>query len=294
MNIRDLEYFVALIESKHFAKAAQKCFVSQPTLSMQIKKLETELGISLIERNKKNFFLTHTGREIYFKALDIIQNAKEIEEIANAHKEPLTGSFRLGAFPTLAPYLFPKILPQMSSKLKNVKFLLKEEKSDVLMKQLLEGELDAIFLATLSENTHLEEETIFTEDFFLAVPTSNKLAKKSLVSQKDLKGTELLLLEDGHCLRQQALEVCFLHGASEQQEFRATSLETLRQMVAIGGGITLIPQIAVQKSESIKYLPFNKPIPSRTISLFWRKTHPKQELIKLIAAESKRIMNIKI
>ncbi|MDX1919933.1 MAG: LysR substrate-binding domain-containing protein, partial [Candidatus Caenarcaniphilales bacterium] len=252
MNIRDLEYFVTLIETKHFAKAAKKCFVSQPTLSIQIKKLETELGVDLIERSNKSFHLTSTGREIYFKALDLIQKANEIEEIAKAHQEPLTGNFKLGAFPTLAPYLFPKIIPWLSSKFPNIKFLLKEEKTNVLIKQLKEGEIDAALLASPIEEGGLEEHKLFREDFYLAVPKSHKLAKKDFVNIKDLRGKELLLLEDGHCLRNQALEVCFTSGASEQQEFRATSLETLRQMIAIGGGITLMPEIALQENEGIE------------------------------------------
>jgi LysR family transcriptional regulator, hydrogen peroxide-inducible genes activator len=288
MNIRDLEYLVALAEHKHFGKAAQACFVSQPTLSMQVKKLEDELGVSIFERRNKNILLTEDGMQIVNKARQILSYASELTQYAKVSQDPYAGTFKLGAFPTLAPYMFPLVVPKLSANYPKIKLFLFEEKTDALVKSLQEGSLDAILLASEPNDPSLKGELIFEEAFYLAVPAEHPLTKRRCVKQKDLANYELLLLDEGHCFREQALEVCSWSGASEQSNFRGTSLETIRQMVAAKAGITLIPRLAVnQKDEYIKYIPFQNPMPVRQVKLYWRKSSTRTKLLNSLVADFK-------
>ncbi|MDX2083086.1 MAG: LysR substrate-binding domain-containing protein [Rickettsiales bacterium] len=286
MNLRDLKYLIAVAKEQHFARAAAKSFVSQPTLSMQIKKLEDELEVKIFERSKNNFLVTKTGREIIKKAEIIIREAEEIKNIAKNSKDPFSGEIRIGAFPTLASYFFPKIIPQISKKFPRLKLLLIEEKTDELLQKLKNGEIDAAFIVMPLEDNSLASKKIFTEEFLLAVPKNHLLNKKNKIAKKiqskDLKGQSLMLLEEGHCLREQALEACSMLGTFEQQDFRATSLETLRQMIINGAGITLMPKIAVKKEDKISYLEI-KDAPKRTIGLYWRDSSPRQNLMQELA-----------
>ncbi|MES2983745.1 MAG: LysR substrate-binding domain-containing protein [Pseudomonadota bacterium] len=283
MNLRDLQYLVAVADHQHFSKAAQACHVSQPTLSMQLKKLEDYLGVQLLERSNKKVMVTPIGKIVVERARRMMQEAHAIEQVAKAAQDPYSGDFRLGAFPTLAPYFLPRIAPLIRKKLPKLKLLLIEEKTAQLLERLQAGTLDAALVALPVESDTLTTAPLFDDPFLLAVPLGHALAKRRTIRQHDIEDEPLLLLEDGHCLRNQALAVCSLIGASEHQDFRATSLETLRQMVASGVGITLIPELAMKKNDGIAYIPFSSPTVSRTIGLAWRKTSARQPCIDRLA-----------
>lgn len=286
MNIRDLKYLVSVARERHFAKAAQKSFVSQPTLSMQIKKLEDELGVQVFERSQKNFLVTKVGKEIIAKAEVILQQVDDIKTIAKSSRDPFSGELKIGAFPTLASYVFPKITPAITKKFNQLRLFLVEEKTEQLLSKLKSGEIDCALIALPIKDEELEVKKIFTEEFLLAVSKENPLGKdkklEQKISTKDLKGKNLMLLDDGHCLRDQALEACSMLGAFEQQDFRASSLETLKQMVAINMGITFVPEIAANKNDKIIYLKISN-APKRSIGLVWRKSSSQKELIKQIS-----------
>lgn len=288
MNLRDLEYFVALAKYRHFGRAAEACHVSQPSLSAQIKKLEETLGISLIERSSKRMMLTEAGEEVLRHAQAILAQAEEIRDVGRMASDPLSGRFRLGVIPTIAPYLLPTLLPKLEKEFPKLQLELYEGQTQVITTQLGRGELDAVLLALPLGNDALKEAELFRERFFLAVPAAHRLAGRAHIEPRHLEGEQLLLLEDGHCLRDQALEVCALAGASEYQHFRATSLETIRQMVASGAGVTLLPEMAIGKNEEgIAILPFKPPAPHRSIGLAWRRTSPRQKLMQAMVEKLK-------
>ena len=277
MNIRDLRYLVAIADLKHFGRAAEACFVSQPTLSTQLKKLEEELGVALVERAPRWVMLTPAGRDIAERARRILGEVEQLREAARRATDPEAGAVRLGLFPTLGPYLLPHVVPRIRARFPRLELLLVEEKTEVILRMLREGRLDAGILALPLHDDQLHVEPLFEEPFVLAVPQQHPLAgAKGALQLDDLANESLLLLEDGHCLRDQALDVCHLAGAGEKSGFRATSLETLRQMVAANVGITLLPMLAVQPpvppSESIRLLPFAQTEPSRRIAMVWRRS----------------------
>lgn len=280
MNLRDLKYIVAVAHTKSFVKAAQQCFVSQPTLSMQVKKLEDSLGVKIFERNNKRVLITDVGELIIATAKHILQDVDLIEEISANAQNPLAGNFKLGAFPTLASYILPSLVPLIKNQLPHIRLILVEEKTDTLIQQLKNGDLDAALLAAPIKEDDLVAERLFDDTFKIAVSAQHHLAKQASINPSDLVGEPLLLLDEGHCLRDQALQFCQLNGAEEEQNVRATSLETLRQMVRANTGITFMPDIAIQNDDSnIRYIPFREPQPQRTICLVWRKTTPKSLLI---------------
>jgi len=277
MNLSDLRYLVAVADHRHFGRAAEACFVSQPTLSTQIKKLERELGVELFERHPRQVLLTAAGEQVLQHARRVVHEADGIREVARQARDPESGSLRLGIFPTLGPYLLPHIVPALHQRFPHLELLLVEEKTEVLLQRLHDGVLDVAMLALPVEGDHLHTESLFDEDFVLAVPADHPLAgRKRAVNLSVIAGEQLLLLEEGHCLRAQALSVCHLNGAAERHGFRATSLETLRQMVASGGGITLLPELAVQPPvpayDGVRLLHFSAPAPSRRIGMVWRST----------------------
>lgn len=275
MNLRDLEYLVALHEQRHFGRAAAACFVSQPTLSTQIKKLETELGAPLIERGSRGVLFTLAGEQVVARAKGVLSGAEEIRAIARYATDPRSGTLRLGVFPTLAPYLLPHVVPRIGRELPDLRLLLVEEKTPDLVDMLHAGSIDAAVLA-MPVDEAFDHLPLFREDFVLAVPSTHALAGSTdPVTTAALGGQNVLLLTDGHCLRDQALEVCALAGAAERDGFRATSLETLRHMVAAGGGITLLPQLSVvapvAEYEGVALRPFAPPAPYRDIALVFRR-----------------------
>ena len=279
MNLRALQYFVKLAELKHFSHAAEACLVSQPTLSTQIMKLEEELGVQLVERIPRKVKLTAVGKEIADRARRVLRDIDQIRVTARRSSDPETGSLRLGIFPTLAPYLLPHVVPGIRARFPQLKLQLAEEKSGDIVRLLDEGELDAALLSLPLDENGLEVEILFEEPFMLALPQSHPLA--------DLEGSELLLMADGHCLRDHALEVCALSGASERVDFHATSMETLRQMVAAEVGITLMPILAVKPpiavTDNMALRPFAAPAPSRTIALVWRRSSALGTLMHSLA-----------
>ena len=276
MNLRDLRYLVALADHKHFGRAAEASFVSQPTLSTQVRKLEEELGVALFERSPRRIMLTAVGREVVERARAVLRGADEIREIARSTRDPESGTLRLGLFPTLGPYLLPHVVPKIRARFPRLELLLVEEKTPVLLRQLAEGRLDAACLALPLADERLHAEFLFEEPFVLAVPRGHPLTKRATIRLSDLEDESLLLLEDGHCLREQALDVCALAGASERDGFRATSLETLRQMVAAHVGVTLLPVLSVKPpvpaSEEITLIRFREATPSRRIALVSRRS----------------------
>lgn len=288
MNLRDLRYLVALAEHKHFGRAAEASFVSQPTLSTQIKKLEDELGVALVERTPRKVLLTEVGREIAQRARGVLRDVDEIKAIARRTTDPESGTLRLGIFPTLAPYLLPHIVPPIHERFPRLELLLVEEKTETVLAQLREGRLDAGVLALPIHDEQIHVEPLFEEPFLLAVPDGHPLARRKALRLDDLADESLLLLEDGHCLRDQALEVCQLAGAGERSGFRATSLETLRQMVAAGVGITLLPLLAVQPpvapSAHVRLIQFRGEVPRRRIAMLWRKSSAMTPFLKSLAA----------
>lgn len=284
MNLRDLKYFLSVAELKHFGRAAEECFVSQPTLSGQVKKLEEELGVTLLERTNRRVMLTDTGERIAHVARRILREVETIEDIARGSRDPMSGNFRLGAFPTLSTYLFPILVPKVKEALPNIRLILIEEKTDLLVEKLRNGDMDAAFLALPIHDDFLVGEPLFDDEFLLAVPEGHELCSADRIEQASLSSHKLLLLEEGHCLRDQALDVCRLSGIAEEEDFRATGLETLRQMVMAGTGITFMPKIAVKPNDTgIAYLPFSGEAPHRTIGLVWRKTTAREQVVKVIA-----------
>ena len=287
MNLRDLKYLVALADHRHFGRAAAASFVSQPTLSTQIRKLEDELGVPLVERAPRKVMLTPAGRDIAERARRVIAEVEQMKEAARRSQDPEAGTVRLGLFPTLGPYLLPHVVPRIRERFPRLELLLVEEKSDVILAQLREGRLDAGLLALPVHDDQLHAEFLFEEPFVLAVPETHPLAKKESLSLKDLAHERLLLLEDGHCLRDQALDVCALAGTGERSGFQATSLETLRQMVAANVGVTLLPTLAVKppvaRSENIHLLGFRDSKPSRQIAMVWRRSSAMANFLQELA-----------
>lgn len=287
MNLRDLKYLVALMDHKHFGQAAEACFVSQPTLSTQIKKLEDELGVPLVERSSRHVMLTDVGLEIASRARAVLDEVNQMRELARRTRDPEAGTIRMGIFPTLAPYLLPHVIPQLRKRFPKLTLLLTEEKTEEVLRRLRDGRLDAAVLALPVADSALHEEFLFEEQFLLAVPDTHAIAKRKKITGADLDGLDLLLLEDGHCLREHALAVCRLSGADEQSGFRATSLETLRQMVGSGVGITLMPALAVQPPVApmpgLRLLRFSADPPSRRIGLVWRRSSAFSPFLKRMA-----------
>ena len=283
MNIRDLQYFLAVADLKHFGQAAEQCCVSQPTLSGQIKKLEQDLGVTLLERTNRRVMLTETGEQIARSARRILREVDTIYDVATSSHDPLSGKFRLGAFPTLSTYIFPTLVPKVKHSLPDLRLILVEDKTAILLEKLRQGELDAALLALPIHDDFLISQPLFDDEFMLAVPVGHELEKEQSIDQRALKNHCLLLLEEGHCMRDQSLEVCQLNGIAEEQDFKATGLETLRQMVKAGTGITFMPTIAVLENEvGIQYIPFASPAPSRRIGLVWRKTTARQQVIDML------------
>lgn len=287
MNLRDLRYLVAVGEHRHFGRAADACFVSQPTLSTQIKKLEKELGVELVERTPGNVMLTAVGEQVARRARAMLSEAEDIQAIARQAQDPRAGTVRMGLFPTLAPYLLPHVVPQIHERFPQLELLLVEEKTEVVLQQLHSGRLDVGVLA-VPVDARFHQEDLFDEDFLLAVPRTHPLADAAEpVDVAVLADADVLLLEEGHCMRDQALSVCRLSGAAEMAGFRATSLETLRQMVAAGVGVTLLPELAVRPpvpaSDGIRLLRFADPVPRRRIAMFSRDTSVYGHLLPEVA-----------
>ena len=275
MTLQELRYLVALADCGHFGQAAEACFVSQSTLSTGLKKLEDYLGVIVFDRSLKRVTPTPIGREIVESARRIVEEAARIRELASYAKDPMDRTVHLGVIPTLGPYYLPHVLTQVRISHPKLRLLLREEMTPHMLAHLTEGKLDAGLLALPVNDPNLEVVPLFVEPFLAAVPTDHPLAAAAEVKIDDLAQAGLLLLEEGHCLRDQALEACHLQGM-KSEEIRATSLETLRQMVAMGLGVTLIPALASvsPSGQQVVLKPLAKPGAARTVGLVWRRRSP--------------------
>jgi LysR family hydrogen peroxide-inducible transcriptional activator len=285
MNIRDLEYLVALADTRHFGRAAARCHVSQPTLSTQLKKLEAYLGVPLVERRPRRAALTPAGLAVVQRARRMLQDADDIRALARASQDPLSGPLKVGLIPTLGPYLLPRVAPRIAKALPKLQLMLHEYQTEPLVERTLSGELDLAILALPADTRGLVTRSLFAEAFLVAMPESHPLAARKRVKAADLQGEKLLLLEEGHCLRDQALEVCERVG-TEEQDVRATSLETLRQMVVAGLGLTLLPRLAAEgpfaSARGLAVRPFSPPAPNRVIGAAWRRSTSRGEAIRAV------------
>jgi LysR family transcriptional regulator, hydrogen peroxide-inducible genes activator len=286
IKLKDLRYLVAVADARHFGKAAEKCFVSQPTLSAQLKKLEDYLGVQLIERQPKNVSLTEAGEQIVARARRILEASDEVVTLARAHRDPLAGRLSVALLPTIGPYLLPRVSQPIRKGLGRLELRLYEYQTGPMLEKLEAGEIDLGILALPVDGEGLEARELYAEPFTVALPDQHRLAKRDSIKVEDLDGETLLLLEDGHCLRDQALEVCSRVGLHEKQDFRATSLETLRQMVATGAGITLLPELASKgaygNAKGVVIRPFARPAPLRHIGGVWRKTSARRVAIDAV------------
>ncbi|MCJ7452856.1 MAG: LysR substrate-binding domain-containing protein [Steroidobacteraceae bacterium] len=294
MNLRDLRYLVALADEGHFGRAAVRCHVSQPTLSAQVRKLEEYLGVPLVERQPRRITLTEAGTRVVERARRVLLEADAIVELARSDRDPLSGSLKVALIPTVGPYLLPHVARRLRRDLPRLKLMLYEYQTEPLLEKLRAGEIDVGILALPVPQDGLEAGVLYEEPFTVAVPTGHPLAARDRLKLEDLRGETLLLLEDGHCLRDQALEVCSRVRVHEDQDYRATSLETLRQMVAAGHGVTLLPQLAAgshgSTARGLKIKSFAKPAPARTIGAVWRKSTTRGEAIEALAGVVREVM----
>lgn len=291
MTLQELKYLVALADHGHFGRAAEACFITQSTLSTQIKKLEDFLGVTLFDRSLKRVTPTPIGREILQAARNVVEEAERIREVARHAQDPMTRTLHLGVIPTLGPYYLPHALTLVTKKHPGLRLLLREEMTPQILDHLQDGKLDAGLLALPVHDDNLKIEPLFHEPFHAALPAGHALAARDTLKVTDLDGEKLMLLDEGHCLRDQALDVCGTHAGS-REEVRATSLETLRQMVGMGLGVTLLPALAVDAAprasrKSVEIRPFRAPGPGRTIGLVWRKRAPFPETFERLAATLK-------
>jgi LysR family transcriptional regulator, hydrogen peroxide-inducible genes activator len=286
LKLKDLGYLVALADEKHFGRAAERSHVSQPTLSAQLKKLEDYLGVQLIERNPRQVTLTEAGEQIVSRARRILEASDEVVTLARAHRDPLAGKLRFALLPTIGPYLLPRVSREIRKALPRLELRLYEYQTIPMLEKLHAGQIDVGVLALPVDLEGLESRPLYDEPFTIALPEHHRLTKKSSLKVEDLKDESLLLLEDGHCLRDQALEVCSSVGMQEKQDFRATSLETLRQMVATGAGVTLLPELASRgaygSARGVTLRPFVKPVPVRHVGAVWRKTTARKPAIEAL------------
>lgn len=279
VTLTELRYAVAVADHRHFGRAAAACFVTQPTLSAQVGKLERSLGVRLFERSSQSVHLTGEGEEIVREARAVLAAAERILEVARSKNEPMTGTWRLGVIPTLAPYLLPWLAPRLREAFPRLRLVFREMKTADVLTEIAARKIDCGMLALPVDAANLTVEPVFDEPFFLIVPAEHELARKKSVREADLAGERVLLLDEGHCLREQALSICTRAGAIDgtgEGDFRATSLSTLRHMVASGMGITLLPALALRDGDAgTATVPFTEPAPFRRMAIVWRASHPR-------------------
>ena len=294
MTLTELRYIVAVAREKHFGHAAEACHVSQPTLSVAIKKLEEELDVKIFERGSNEITLTPLGEEIVQQAQAVLEQAASIREIAKRGKDPLAGALRLGVIYTIAPYLLPDLVKQAIARVPQMPLMLQENFTDKLLDMLRAGELDCAILAEPFPDTGLAIAPLYEEPFAVAVPGNHPLAERPSVTSAELKQETMLLLGTGHCFRDHVLEVCpefarFASGAEGiRKSFEGSSLETIKYMVASGMGVTVVPQLSVPRESQpqtqpqvnhIRYIPFAAPVPTRRVVLAWRRSFTRYEAI---------------
>jgi len=279
ITLRQLRYLTSLARHRHFGRAAADCAVTQPALSMQVRELEREIGAELVERRPGDIVLTGTGLEVAQRAEQILAATRDLVDFAR-HRNLLTGPLRLGIIPTLAPYILPRVLPQLQATYPQLRLEVRETQTKLLLDELARGELDVVLLALPVEGGDVEALALFDDAFLLAVPAGDALPARAKVSIEDVDQDRLILLEEGHCLRDQALAFCASPRHDAPAGLGATSLATVMQMVANGYGVTLLPEVAVDaegRDARVKLLRFNAPQPARTIGLAWRRTSPRRK-----------------
>jgi LysR family hydrogen peroxide-inducible transcriptional activator len=286
-SIKQLKYLCAVAEHRHFSKAAAACHVTQSTLSAAIQELEAQLGVKVFERNKKTVLITALGEKLLSQARIVLGDVEDFVGLARAHEAPLSGDLRLGVIPTIGPFLLPPILSDLRKRFDKLKLYLKEEMSAQLVQQLQQGQLDLIVLAFPYPLPDMETVSLFKDEFLLCLPPGHQLEKIQQVKQQQLRGESLLLLEEGHCLRDHALEACKLETADTDLVYQGTSLHTLVQMVANGLGLTLLPAISVDADilgdTHLQLKHFSNENVSREIGMAWRKSDPCREEYLLLA-----------
>lgn len=288
MTLTELRYIVTLAQECHFGRAAEKCFVSQPTLSVAVKKLEGELNIAIFERSKSAVRPTPLGEKIIQQAEKVLAETRTLKELAEAGKDQLSSPLKVGAIFTIGPYLFPHLVPRTYQQAPQMSLFIEESYTSVLRRQLREGELDAIIIALPFNEPDVMTRTLYDEPFVVVMPKDHKLTKLKYIEAEMLPDQDLLLLGEGHCFRDQVLELC--PALSQQQNSRVgsvtqgSSLETLKYMVATGLGITVLPESAVGNLDSnlITTRPFASPAPYRTVALAWRASFPRGKAIDLL------------
>jgi len=290
MTLQELRYLVALAEKGHFVRAAEACHVGQPTLSTQLKKLEEYLGVTLFERNKHQLRATPIGEQIIEQARIALGVVAQIKELARRGHDPMNGPLRLGVIPTLGPYLIPHLLPDIRDRFPDLHLFLREDLTSHLLERLRQGRLDALLLALPVRGDDVAVMELFREAFVVALPKGHRLAAKRRLTEPELASENVLLLEEGHCMRDQALAICGAHASDQREELKATSIETLRQMVAAGVGCTLLPRLASLPGagsvheEMVQIRPFAAPEPTRTIGLVWRRNYPRESTVRSLGA----------
>jgi LysR family transcriptional regulator, hydrogen peroxide-inducible genes activator len=277
ITLKQLRYLSALSHHGHFGKAAKACAVSQPALSMQIQELEAELGVPLVERRPGEAVLTDVGHEVARRAELVLAATRDLADFASHRGRLLSGRLQLGVIPSIAPYVLPKILPVLQRRYPELRVELRETQTRMLVDELHRGALDVIMLALPADDGEIESIKLFDDPFLLAVPSTDNRPESMRVSEEDIDTQRLILLEEGHCLRDQALALCA--STHRDAALGATSLATVMQMVASGYGVTLLPQVAVDvelRDKRVKLLRFMEPVPGRTVGLAWRRTSPRK------------------
>lgn len=279
ISIKQLRYFNAVAQTRHFGLAAEQCAVTQPALSMQVQELEKELGLQLLERGRRGVSLTPGGREIAERAARVLADVNDLLDSARQLSGSFSGALRFGAIPSIAPYLLPQLLPLIRATYPDLDLRLRETQTQTLLDELVDGQLDVVLLALPVEHAGIETAPLFTDRFLLALPASRKLSGSVRATPELLRNDRLLLLEEGHCLRDQALAFCHLRNVESIDMFGASSLSTIVQMVSNGLGLTLLPELSLDleaKRADICLLRFAKPEPQRIIGLAWRETSPRK------------------
>jgi len=293
MTLTELRYIVAVAKELHFGRAAAACFVSQPTLSVAIKKLEDELGVVIFERHQHEVTITPLGEQIVRQAQQVLEQAKTIRLIAEEGKDPLKGKIRLGVIYTIGPYLLPKLIPLLTRRAPELTLIIDEDFTTNLADKLRQGDLDVIIVSTPFEVQGIVTEILYKEPFMVALPKRHPLAKKKSIKADDLVNETLLLLKTGNCFRDQVMEVCPACKSDTfskdkiQKTLEGSSLETIRQMVAAGSGVTVLPSTSVVMEARdvdtlLEYRPFARPVPEREVALAYRQTYPRKKLIEML------------
>jgi LysR family hydrogen peroxide-inducible transcriptional activator len=289
MTLTELKYIVMLAEEKHFGRAAERCYVSQPTLSVAVKKLEEELGTAIFERSKSSVYITPLGEQIITQAKRVLEQASMIKELAASGKNQLKGPLKIGAIFTIAPYLFPFMIPALHKIVSGMPLIIEEDLTENLRPKLRNGELDAIIVALPFREPDVVTQPIYEEEFVVLMPKDHAWAKLDTIETDQLSTDNLLLLGKGHCFSEQVLEACPLVTESEFNDGRTvvngSSLETIRYMVASGLGVTVLPKSAVTNinHDMLEVRPFSEPVPKRTVALAWRASFPRPKAIEAVS-----------